>query len=57
MLSGDNLTKARNDPAAAARASERYASARALAVAAGRDDLVAIIDLRLADTAPSDGTR
>lgn len=56
MLSGDNLTKARTDPLAAARARERYVAARALAVTAGRDDLVAIIDLRLTDAAQPDAT-
>lgn len=49
MLSGDNLTKSRTDPVAAARAQQRYAEARAIAVAHDLDDLVGIIELRLAD--------
>lgn len=55
VLSGDNLTKARNDPAAAARARERFAEARTLADGHGFDDLVAIIDLRLGDPASGAG--
>jgi hypothetical protein len=55
VLSGDNLTKARTDPASAARARERFADARALATAHGFDDLVGIIDLRLGDLVTDDG--
>jgi hypothetical protein len=55
VLSGDNLTKARNDPAAAARARERFTDARALATTHGFDDLVGIIDLRLGDLDIGDG--
>jgi len=54
VLSGDNLTKARSDEVAAARARERYTQALALAQAHGFDDLVAIIELRLNDM--PDGT-
>jgi len=54
VLSGDNLTKTRTDPAAAARARERYADAHALAVANGFDDLIGIIALRLADVGPAE---
>jgi hypothetical protein len=55
VLSGDNLTKARNDPAAAARARERFVDARTLAAAHGFDELVAIIDLRLGDPTSGEG--
>jgi hypothetical protein len=54
VLSGDNLTKARNDPAAAARARQRYADARELAVAHDDRDMIRIIDLRLGDLAARD---
>jgi hypothetical protein len=54
VLSGDNLTKARNDPASAERARQRYADARELAVAQRDDDLVRIIDLRLGDLSRRD---
>jgi uncharacterized protein YcsI (UPF0317 family) len=50
VLSGDNLTKSRTDPVAAVRARQRYTEAHAIAVAHGLDDLVGIIDLRLADS-------
>jgi hypothetical protein len=49
VLSGDNLIKGRSDPVAAARAQERFTAARDLARANGLDDLVGIIELRLAD--------
>lgn len=54
MLSGDNLTKARSDPAAAARATERFTQALAIARAHGFDDLIGIIELRLDTTAPGE---
>jgi len=49
VLSGDNLIKGRSDPIAAARARERFTKALDLAQAHGLDDLVGIIELRLAD--------
>ncbi len=49
VLSGDNLIKGRSDPVAAARAKERFTQARDLARAHGLDELVGIIELRLAD--------
>jgi hypothetical protein len=53
VLSGDNLTKSRTDPVAAVRAQQRYAEAHSIAVAHGLDDLVGIIELRLADPGPA----
>ena len=49
MLSGDNLTKARSDEVAAARARQRFTEALAIARDHGLDDLVPIIELRLQD--------
>ncbi len=49
MLSGDNLTKVRNDPISAARARQRFVEALAIAQAHGLDDLAGIIELRLGD--------
>ena len=57
VLSSDNLTKSRSDPAAAARARERLTDARALAARHGFDDLVGIIDLRLGNPGSGDGAR
>jgi len=54
VLSGDNLTKSRTDPVAAARAQQRFAEARTIAAAHGFDDLVGIIELRLADHGPAE---
>jgi hypothetical protein len=52
VLSGDNLIKSRTDPVAAARARQRFTDALAIATANGFDDLVGIIELRLADLGP-----
>lgn len=50
LLSGDNILKNRDGDERVARARERYARARALAVEADLDQsIVSIIDLRLAE--------
>lgn len=52
VLSGDNLRKTRNDPVAARRARERFTEAADIARRNGFDDLLGIIELRLADDDP-----
>jgi hypothetical protein len=57
VLSGDNILKVRDDPGAPERARARYLEARALAADAELDDVLTIIDIRLADSGASDGAR
>ncbi len=49
LLSGDNMIKNRDNPERFARARERFAQARDVAVAAGLgSEITTIIDLRIA---------
>ncbi len=49
VLSGDNILKNRDDDARFGRARTRFQEARGIAAEHGLADLVAILDLRLAD--------
>lgn len=56
ILSGDNTIKNRDDDARLARARARFEEARRVAAGAGLDELLPIIDVRLADLAAAEGT-
>ncbi|MEW6581512.1 MAG: hypothetical protein AB1416_01960 [Actinomycetota bacterium] len=54
LLSGDNTLKHRTGPEGVRRARRRYEEAREVAVQAGLEEVIAIIDRRLADI-PEEG--
>lgn len=55
ILSGDNTIKNRDDEARLQRARARFEEARRIASEAGLDDVLPIIDVRLADLPPAEG--
>ncbi|MCC6830027.1 MAG: hypothetical protein IT200_01665 [Thermoleophilia bacterium] len=55
LLSGDNTIKNRDDDARLARARARFDEARRIAVQAGLDEVLPIIDVRLADLPAAEG--
>lgn len=55
ILSGDNTIKNRDDDARLARARARFEEARRIAAEAGLDDVLPIIDVRLADLPGPEG--
>lgn len=55
ILSGDNTIKNRDDEARLQRARARFEEARRIAAEAGLDDVLPIIDVRLADLPPAEG--
>jgi len=55
LLSGDNTIKNRDDDARLPRARARFEEARRVAVQAGLDEVLPIIDVRLADLPAAEG--